>query len=53
MGLAWKAIQEDTLGPFRSLTTTRIESRGEMGVDGGSHLLLANLSTFFTVSVPT
>jgi len=31
MGLAWKAIQEDTLGQFRSLTATRIESREEMG----------------------
>jgi hypothetical protein len=42
MGLARKAIQEDTVGPFQSLTTARIESREKLGVEGGSHLLQAN-----------
>jgi hypothetical protein len=31
MGLARKAIQEDTLGPFQSLTSARIEGREELG----------------------
>jgi hypothetical protein len=47
MGLAGEAIQEDTVGPFRSLTTTRIASREELGVEGGSHLLLAT----WTISI--
>jgi hypothetical protein len=31
MGLARKAIQEDTLGPFQTLTSARIKSREELG----------------------
>jgi hypothetical protein len=51
MGLAWKAIQEDTLGPFQSLTTARTESMEKWGQM--EEVIFYKPTAALLVSIPT